>query len=120
MLDTSCGLRVAGCGLRVARCGLRVARCGLRVASCGVRVTGCGVRVRRCRVRGAGHILGHYGVRFRVSGVSPAAGEKTAGLIEKETEVSYDLPSIRLRAPAVVTLGCDYGSAGRAYACDLI
>ena len=29
---------------------------------------------------------------------SPAASQKTAGLIEKETEVSYDLYGIRLRA----------------------
>jgi len=36
-----------------------------------------------------------------VSAQPPA--KKTAGLIEKETEVSYDLYGIRLRAPAVVT-----------------
>jgi hypothetical protein len=34
--------------------------------------------------------------RFQVSALPPA--KKTAGLIEKETEVSYDLHNIRLRA----------------------
>ena len=42
------------------------------------------------------------GFRCRVLGVSAAAGQKkTAGLIEKETEVSYDLYGIRLRAKGV-------------------
>ncbi len=35
------------------------------------------------------------------SGVSPAAGQKKAGLIEKETEVFYDLYEIKLRAQGV-------------------
>ena len=49
--------------------------------------------------------------RFQVSVHPPA--KKTVGLIEEEAEFSCDLHGIRLKAPAVVTLGCDYGSAGR-------
>jgi hypothetical protein len=39
------------------------------------------------------------GFRCQVSALPPA--KKTAGLIEKETEVSYDLYDIRLRAKGV-------------------
>ena len=76
--------------------------------------------VLRARSEVIGSAIDQICSRFQVFRRRRTVGQKTAGQIEKETDVSYDLHGIRLRAPAVVTFGCDYGSAGRAYACDLI